>query len=134
MDVHLGDDYLLNKLGGTFTVLAINTSIPDSLSIAGLPVRCLALMADHGEPGECVGNSPEQQQQQQQQQNTQQQQQQQQQQGQQQLAERYLGNARTAVYLVRPDQHIAARWNSYEESAVNQALLRAIGGSRETTA
>ena len=133
VDVHLGDDYLLNKLGGTFTVLAINTSIPDSLSIAGLPVRCLALMADHGEPGECVGNSPEQQQQQQQ--NTQQQQQQQQQQqGQQQLAERYLGNARTAVYLVRPDQHIAARWNSYEESAVNQALLRAIGGSRETTA
>lgn len=43
------------------------------------------------------------------------------------LAERYLGDARSAVYLIRPDQHVAARWDSYDETALRAALRRACG-------
>jgi 3-(3-hydroxy-phenyl)propionate hydroxylase len=43
------------------------------------------------------------------------------------LRDRYLGTARSAVYLMRPDQHVAARWESYNEDAVTAALARAIG-------
>ncbi|MCC5964513.1 MAG: FAD-dependent oxidoreductase [Natronohydrobacter sp.] len=43
------------------------------------------------------------------------------------LETRYLGDARQAVYLIRPDQHVAARWESFDESAVAAALARAIG-------
>lgn len=43
------------------------------------------------------------------------------------LAERYLGDAPTAVYLIRPDQHVAARWPTYDENAVRAALRTAIG-------
>jgi len=43
------------------------------------------------------------------------------------LAARYLGAARQAVYLLRPDQHVAARWTSYDEGQVGAALRRAIG-------
>jgi len=43
------------------------------------------------------------------------------------LKERYLGNARSAVYLMRPDQHIAARWTSFDENAVADALRTVIG-------
>jgi 3-(3-hydroxy-phenyl)propionate hydroxylase len=40
---------------------------------------------------------------------------------------RYLGDAGAAVYLLRPDQHVAARWLAYDEVAVKAALLTAIG-------
>ncbi|MEQ5870384.1 FAD-dependent oxidoreductase [Sagittula sp. NFXS13] len=43
------------------------------------------------------------------------------------LAQRYLGDATTAVYLIRPDQHVAARWSSYDAEAVSEALSRAMG-------
>ncbi|MEM8951911.1 MAG: FAD-dependent oxidoreductase [Pseudomonadota bacterium] len=43
------------------------------------------------------------------------------------LSERYLGEAPSAVYLIRPDRHIAARWPSYDENAVRSALRKAIG-------
>jgi len=43
------------------------------------------------------------------------------------LKQRYLGDAKSAVYLVRPDQHVAARWDHYDEAAVKTALLKAIG-------
>lgn len=38
------------------------------------------------------------------------------------LQTRFLGNASSAVYLVRPDQHVAARWQSYDETALRKAL------------
>ncbi len=38
------------------------------------------------------------------------------------LVDRYLGAAEKAVYLIRPDQHIAARWDSFDETAVRAAL------------
>jgi len=43
------------------------------------------------------------------------------------IRERYLGEAESAVYLIRPDQHVAARWPSYDAAAVKTALARAIG-------
>ncbi|MFP4274312.1 MAG: FAD-dependent oxidoreductase [Paracoccaceae bacterium] len=41
------------------------------------------------------------------------------------LAERYLGQADRAVYLIRPDQHVAARWDRYDETALRAAIRRA---------
>ncbi|MBL1436475.1 MAG: FAD-dependent oxidoreductase [Rhodobacteraceae bacterium] len=43
------------------------------------------------------------------------------------LKSRYLGDAGAAVYLLRPDQHVAARWLGYGEAAVRDALSQAIG-------
>ena len=43
------------------------------------------------------------------------------------LKDRYLGDAASAVYLLRPDQHVAARWSAWDETAVAAALARAIG-------
>lgn len=43
------------------------------------------------------------------------------------LRERYLGTAPAAVYLIRPDQHVAARWDAWNENAVAAALARALG-------
>jgi 3-(3-hydroxy-phenyl)propionate hydroxylase len=43
------------------------------------------------------------------------------------LAARYLGDARGAVYLIRPDQHVAARWDRFDEAAVRAALRTATG-------
>lgn len=43
------------------------------------------------------------------------------------LAARYLGDAPSAVYLIRPDQHVAARWQAYDAVAVQSALARAMG-------
>lgn len=43
------------------------------------------------------------------------------------LADRYLGDASSAVYLMRPDQHVAARWDSFDEAAVRAALNTATG-------
>jgi len=38
---------------------------------------------------------------------------------------RYLGDAKGAIYLMRPDQHVAARWINYDKSAVLDALKTA---------
>ena len=43
------------------------------------------------------------------------------------LKTRYLGDAKSAVYLIRPDQHITARWLEFDEAAVKAALNNAIG-------
>ncbi len=45
------------------------------------------------------------------------------------LAKRYLGPAAAAVYLIRPDQHVAARWETYDAGAVASALQKAKGGA-----
>jgi len=43
------------------------------------------------------------------------------------LAARYLGAGDRAVYLIRPDQHVVARWPAYDPGAVAAALARAKG-------
>jgi len=43
------------------------------------------------------------------------------------LRQRWLGEATSAVYLIRPDQHVAARWTAFDETAVGAALSTAIG-------
>ena len=43
------------------------------------------------------------------------------------LSDRYLGEAQQAVYLIRPDQHVAARWDSYDETELRAALRKACG-------
>lgn len=43
------------------------------------------------------------------------------------LAERYLGEATSGVYLIRPDQHVAARWTTFNEAATRAALRKATG-------
>ena len=43
------------------------------------------------------------------------------------LAARYLGEASSAVYLIRPDQHVAARRPSFDENQFRHAIRRAIG-------
>jgi 3-(3-hydroxy-phenyl)propionate hydroxylase len=43
------------------------------------------------------------------------------------MAARYLGDHPAAVYLIRPDQHVVARWPGYGADAIAQALRGAIG-------
>ena len=50
-----------------------------------------------------------------------------------QLEERYLGKAKCAVYLIRPDQHVAARWREFDLDAVGQAFRTAIGMDQSVT-
>ncbi|WP_298492219.1 FAD-dependent oxidoreductase [uncultured Maritimibacter sp.] len=44
-----------------------------------------------------------------------------------QMAERYLGSAPRALYLIRPDQHVAARWESADADTIRAAHARALG-------
>lgn len=43
------------------------------------------------------------------------------------LIARYLGGASRAVYLIRPDQHVVARWPAFDAGAVMRARNTAIG-------
>jgi 3-(3-hydroxy-phenyl)propionate hydroxylase len=40
---------------------------------------------------------------------------------------RYLGQSASAHYLIRPDQHIVARWTSLTPSNIEHALLKSLG-------
>ncbi|GAB5435323.1 FAD-dependent oxidoreductase [Falsiruegeria mediterranea] len=43
------------------------------------------------------------------------------------LKERYLGDNESGVYLIRPDQHVAARRPSFDEPQIRAAIRRATG-------
>ena len=44
-----------------------------------------------------------------------------------QLKARYLGDCDSAVYLIRPDQHVAARFPAFDKDRIARALRRALG-------
>jgi 3-(3-hydroxy-phenyl)propionate hydroxylase len=43
------------------------------------------------------------------------------------LRERYLGSLPRGIYLIRPDQHIAARWADFDENVVRSSVMTATG-------
>lgn len=43
------------------------------------------------------------------------------------LAERYLGTNPSAIYLIRPDHHVAARWAQFDPDAIKAAHHTALG-------
>ena len=89
-DARLSDGgYLLDRLGGGFTVLNLGATLP------ALPRDMPVLSLD-------PGDEPL-------------------------LAERYLGRAERALYLIRPDQHVAARWAACDAEKLARALARAEG-------
>ncbi|MFO7855498.1 MAG: FAD-dependent oxidoreductase [Paracoccaceae bacterium] len=45
------------------------------------------------------------------------------------LRARYLGEAERAFYLIRPDQHVAARWTRWDKAAAAEAMAKAKGGA-----
>ena len=45
------------------------------------------------------------------------------------LGERYDG-APGAVYLIRPDQHVAARWRAFDAAKIERAIARACAAGR----
>ena len=47
------------------------------------------------------------------------------------LDARYLGSCAGAVYLVRPDQHIAARWRQVDDDTLNAAIRKTLGHREE---
>ena len=89
-DAPLGNGYLLDRLAGDFTVLAIGTDAPEIASATALTV---------------TDASPE-------------------------LAARYLGEKPCAIYLIRPDQHVVARWAEADTAAIRSAMITAMGGAQ----
>ena len=92
-DAPLADGWLIDRLGGGFQLVTIDTQAPDTLDVDGITVTRLALSAKDDPSGA--------------------------------LAERYLGDVPGAVYLMRPDQHVAARWTSFDADAVAAAVKTA---------
>lgn len=98
-DAPVGDGFLLDRLGGGFTLLGIDADVPERMDIDGIAVAGLRVAAGDDPSGA--------------------------------LAARYLGEAAAAVYLIRPDQHVAARWHQHEPAAVARAVRRATGHAPE---
>lgn len=94
-DAPIGDGFLLDRLDGGFSVIAINTAIPEDMVVAGQAVDVINLTTETDTSGA--------------------------------LRDRYLGDTPSAVYLIRPDQHVAARWASLDLAAIEFALNQALG-------
>ncbi|EBA09474.1 FAD-dependent oxidoreductase [Sagittula stellata] len=94
-DAPIGNDYLLNAIGGTFVLLTLDAEAPETLTDDGVTAARVALSASDDPSGA--------------------------------LADRFLGAAKSAVYLIRPDQHVVARWDAFDENQVRSALRRACG-------
>ncbi|MFK7892555.1 MAG: FAD-dependent oxidoreductase [Granulosicoccus sp.] len=88
-DVHLGDSYLLDHLGGRFVLLALGTKVRETTRIHTVAIP----QNDYT----------------------------------QELVDRYMGSANQAIYLIRPDQHVAARWSSASALDIENAINRAMG-------
>lgn len=91
-DAPLDDGFLLNRLNGTFSLLALNADVPDTVREADIEVNVVRI-ADTAITDD--------------------------------LRARYLGDAPSAVYLIRPDQHVTARWARFDTASVRAALRTA---------
>ncbi len=103
-------DWLLDYLGGEFVLLAFGAGVDagEARALAALPVPCRVVQVG-GAPGadrDTIGDA----------------------QGV--VAARYDGQPGTC-YLLRPDQHVCARWRAYDPAAVRAALARATGHPQE---
>lgn len=96
IDLPLDTGYLLDRLGGAFLILAINTKAPALTEINGIGIETLELSTQAHDPSGA-------------------------------LASRYLGEADAGVYLIRPDQHVAARWRSATSENIVTAVMGATG-------
>ncbi|MEZ5934996.1 MAG: FAD-dependent oxidoreductase [Alphaproteobacteria bacterium] len=105
VDAPLGDGWLLDRLGNSFALLAIDRAAqaaPGGLTFDGVSVGTVAVSTGDDPSGA--------------------------------LAARYLGEASGAYYLIRPDQHVWARWPDFDEAALRRALQGALGMAMETGA
>lgn len=96
VDAPLSDGYLLQRLGGCFSLLLLNIDPSTALDDIDANLNLIILDTDKDSTDA--------------------------------LHERYLGSASQAVYLIRPDQHIAARWSTFDASSIYQALQQALAG------
>jgi len=92
--------FLIDRLGRDFTLLAIDTQVPDNFASHGITVSGLTIETSQSD-SDAIGK-------------------------------RYLGGAKSAVYLIRPDRHIVARWSAFDENAVERAMEIAINGHATT--
>ena len=91
-DAPFDTGFLLDRLGGSFTILALGGEAPEAVDSEGIAVNTIHI----ANPSAA-------------------------------LSERYLGRHASAVYLIRPDQHVVARWPAFDETQVQNALSNAIG-------
>ncbi|WP_420861332.1 FAD-dependent oxidoreductase [Algirhabdus cladophorae] len=96
-DAPLTNGFLLDQLGDRFTLLAINTEVPETII-----AQCGALDVVHVTADATPTKA---------------------------VATRYLGGHESGVYLIRPDQHVAARWVEFDAVAVASAVTRTLGGA-----
>lgn len=98
-------DWLLHYVGGDFTLLVFDPlEKPAAFSNLDLPLRCVAIGGDGVDAGDCVKLAdPD---------------------G---LARKRFDGEPGTAYLIRPDQHVCARWRKATPEKVRNALDRAIG-------
>ena len=95
-DAPLRDGFLLDVVGGVFTVLAINTDPPALAEVDGVTVNTVTLNTQTDDPNGAI-------------------------------AARYLGDTPCGIYLIRPDQHVAARWARASAADIRSAVGIATG-------
>ena len=96
-----GGDWLLDYLGGTFVLLSFGVAIAEAevAALAAADVPCAVVTIGGGAPaalGDTAGLA----------------------------AARYDGTPGTC-YLLRPDQHVCARWRNFDVARVSAAIARA---------
>ena len=96
VDAPLNDGFLLERLDGQFTVMAIDAAKPDIDTVDGVAIKSLELATATDDPSGA-------------------------------LRARYLGEAPSGVYLIRPDQHVVARWSVANHTDIEMALRTALG-------
>ncbi|MEO1537681.1 MAG: FAD-dependent oxidoreductase [Pseudomonadota bacterium] len=94
-DAPLEEGFLLDRLPGQFTVLAIDTSAPNIRAVDGIPVGSVEVLTETDDPSGTI-------------------------------RDRYLGEAQAAIYLIRPDQHVGARWPDATVSDIQMAVRVAV--------